>query len=158
MVSHEGTGVTERQVVVLELREAGHTHREVAEILGTTDSNVSAIERAAERNVEETRRTLELVRTLRSPIRFTVEAGTSCDTLVDTIYEHGDETDTRIDYRRPELYAHLYDALEECVEHNQFEASVEIGLTRDGDVEVFTDDPEDDRERLVDAERVRHRP
>lgn len=141
MGSADGTALTDRQVEVLELREAGHTQREVAEMLGTTDSNVSAIERAAERNVEEARRTLELVRTLRSPVRFTAEAGTSFDDLVDEVYERGDQAGIRVAYRRPELYPHLYGMLEECIEHNEFEASVEVGLTRNGEVEVFTDEP-----------------
>ncbi|MGM0590756.1 MAG: sigma factor-like helix-turn-helix DNA-binding protein, partial [Halobacteriota archaeon] len=55
MVSAGSTTLTERQVEVLELREQGYTQREVADRLGTTDSNVSAIERAAEQNVEKAR-------------------------------------------------------------------------------------------------------
>ncbi|MFC7256169.1 Tfx family DNA-binding protein [Haloplanus litoreus] len=77
--------MTERQVEVLELRGAGHTQREVAEMLGTTDSNVSAIERAAEGNVEKAQGTLELLRMIRSPVRFTVATGASFDDVVDRV-------------------------------------------------------------------------
>ena len=73
MVSAAPTVLTERQVEVLKLREQGQTQQEVAEQLGTTDSNISAIERAAEQNVTKARRTLALVRTIlrvdRSPDR-----------------------------------------------------------------------------------------
>lgn len=48
MTSAKSTTLTERQVEVLELREQGQTQQEVADRLGTTDSNISAIERAAE--------------------------------------------------------------------------------------------------------------
>jgi DNA-binding protein, Tfx family len=63
MVSAESTTLTERQVEVLELREQGQTQQELADHFGTTDSNISAIERAAEQNIEKARRRLELVRT-----------------------------------------------------------------------------------------------
>lgn len=141
MPSAEGTILTDRQVEVLELREQGKTQREVAEQLGTTDSNVSAVERAAERNVEKARQTLELVRTVRSPVRFSVPAGTNFDRLVSAVYARGDDAGVKVAYCRPELYAHLYGAAEEHTEQNRLETAIEIGLTSDGEVRVFTDDP-----------------
>ncbi|WP_142861012.1 Tfx family DNA-binding protein [Salinigranum halophilum] len=137
MVSPDSTTLTARQVEVLELREAGHTQQEVAERLGTTDSNVSAIERAANTNVEKARKTLELVRTLRSPVRFTVDAGTSFDDLVDRVYTECDAAGTQVSYCRPELYAHLFGQLEPHTQRNRLETAVDVGVTREGDVTVF---------------------
>lgn len=138
MVSPESTALTERQVEVLELREGGRTQQQVAELLGTTDSNVSAVERAAVQNVEKARRTLELIRVLRSSVRFTVDAGTSFDELVDRVYRQGDEAGTTVAYCRPELYSHLFEQLEPQTSHNRLEVPVEVGLTRDGEVKLFT--------------------
>jgi Tfx family DNA-binding protein len=140
MIDASGTILTERQVEVLELREGGRTQREVADELGTTDANVSAVERAAEANVEKARRTLELVRTLRAPAQFTVPAGTYFDDLVDRVYDHGDEAGIKVDYCRPELYAHLYALLEGETSANRLDSAVRIGLTEDGEVKVFTDE------------------
>ena len=140
MVAADSTTLTERQVEVLELRERGHTQQEVANQLGTTDSNISAIERAAEQNVEKARRTLELVRTVRSPVQFSVSPGTSFDDLVTSVYAHGDEAGIKIAYCRPELYTHLYGALEGCTNQNELEATIDVGLTTEGDVRVFTGD------------------
>jgi len=140
MVSAESTTLTDRQVQVLELREQGLTQREVADRLGSTGSNVSAIERAAERNVEQARGTLQLIRTIRSPVRLTVDAGTTFDDLVDTIYARGDEDGVKIAYCRPELYAHLFGQLESHTTRNRLDTAVEIGLTRDGEVKVFVGD------------------
>jgi Tfx family DNA-binding protein len=137
MVATESTTLTERQVEVLELREAGHTQREVAERLGSTASNVSAIERAAERNVEQARRTLELIRTIRAPVRITVEAGATFDELVETVYDRSDDAGTTVAYCRPELYAHLYGALESHTRRNRLGRTVEVGVTREGEVRVF---------------------
>ena len=139
MLSPESTTLTERQVEVLELRERGHTQREVADRLGTTDSNVSAVERAAERNVEKARRTLELIRTIRSPVRFSVPRGASFDELITSVYSNGDEAGIRVAYCRPELYAHLYGALEDATERNELMERVDVGITDEGEVRVFTE-------------------
>jgi Tfx family DNA-binding protein len=140
MRSAASTTLTERQVEVLDLREQGHTQREVADQLGTTDSNISAIERAAEQNIEKARRTLELVRTIRSPIQFSVSPGTSFDDLVTSVYSHADEAGIKIAYCRPELYTHLYGVLEACTTQNELEATIDVGITNQGEVRVFTGD------------------
>ncbi len=142
MAQTEGTILTDRQVEVLDLREQGLTQKEVAERLGTTDANVSAVERAAESNVEKARRTLELVRTLRAPVQFTLSPGASFDELVDEIYARGDDAGVKVAYCRPELYTHLYGQLEEQTSRNVLEDPVRIGLTGAGEVKIFTDTPE----------------
>ena len=139
MVDPRTTNLTDRQVEVLELREGGRTQQEVAEVLGTTDSNVSAVERAAEENVEKARRTLELVRTLRAPVQFTASPGTSFEALIDRVYSRGDAAGIKVAYCRPELYTHLYGILEDVTDDNQLVAAVRIGLTEDGEVKVFHD-------------------
>lgn len=137
MPTAEGTVLTDRQVEVLELREQGHTQQEVAEELGTTDSNVSAIERSARDNIQKAKHTLQLVRTIQSPVRFTVPQGTQFDTLVDEVYSQGDEADIKISYCRPELYSHLYNKLEAHTTQNNLQTAVEVGLHENGDVKVL---------------------
>jgi len=139
MTSAEETVLTDRQVEVLGLREQGLTQQEVADRLGTTASNVSAVERAAEENVRKARRTLALVRTVRSPVQFTVPADTKFDDLVGIVYDRGDEAGVKVDYCRPELYSHLYNELEPYTIQNRLEATVTVGLTEDGQVDVFTE-------------------
>lgn len=132
------TTVTERQAEVMRLRADGLTQAAIATRLGTTASNVSAIERAGQTNVERARRTLDLARVIRAPARVSMPAGTAFDDLVDAIYAEGDATGTRIEFCRPELYAHLYTRLDEALDAGRVATSVEIGLTRDGDVRVHT--------------------
>ncbi|MFA9418268.1 Tfx family DNA-binding protein [Natrinema sp. HArc-T2] len=140
MVATTETILTDRQVEVLRLRENGQTQQEVADTLGTTASNVSAVERAAEQNIEKARRTLELARTLRAPVQFTVPAGTSFDDLVTQVYARGDEAGIKIAYCRPELYTHLYGILEAVTDANQLNETITLGLTEDGEVKVYTDE------------------
>ena len=138
MTDTDGTVLTDRQVEVLELREQGYTQREVADRLGTTDANVSAVERAAEENVEKAWRTLELVRALRAPVQFTLPPGTTFEAVVDEVYARGDESGIKIAYCRPELYTHLYGQLEEYAAQNSLQRPVTLGLTEKGEVRVFT--------------------
>lgn len=139
MVSTEATILTDRQVEVLELRERGYTQQEVADELGTTDANVSAIERAAEQNIEKARRTLELTRTIRAPFRFTVDSGTAFTDLLDEVYDNANDAGVKVDSPRPELFVHLFGVLEDHLEQNQLTTDLEIGLTEDGEVKVFAD-------------------
>jgi Tfx family DNA-binding protein len=134
----ENSLLTDRQAEVLELREKGLTQRTVAERLGTTASNVSAVERAATDNVERARRTLEHVRLLRAPVRLTFERGSGFDEIVEEIYAAGDDAGVRIDYCRPELYSHLYTHLTESFDDSKLVQDVEVGLTRDGSVELHS--------------------
>ena len=139
MAHADETVLTDRQVEVLELREEGHTQREVADRLGTSDSNVSAIERAAEENVAKARRTLELLRTLRAPVRFTVPRNADFDHLVESVYERGDEAGVKVKYCRPELQSHLYGELEPYTSGNRLDTGVTVGLTEGGEVRVYPD-------------------
>ncbi|MDH5019635.1 Tfx family DNA-binding protein [Halobacterium rubrum] len=140
MVTSEHTVLTDRQVEVLELREQGYTQREIADRLGTTDSNVSAVERAARANVEKAQRTLDLVAAIRAPVRFTAPAGESFDDLVDEVYARGDDADVTVAYPRPELYSVLYEELSAHASQNRLETPVEVAVSADGDVTVHVEE------------------
>jgi len=136
VVATENTVLTDRQVEVLELRREGYTQQEVADRLGTTGSNVSAVERAARANIEKAERTLELVATLRAPVRFTASAGESFDDLVDEVYARSDEAGVTVAYPRPKLYSVLYEDLAAAASQNRLAVPVEVGVSADGDVTV----------------------
>ena len=139
MVTSEHTVLTDRQVEVLELREQGYTQREIADRLGTTDSNVSAVERAARTNVEKAERTLDLVAAIRAPVRFTAPAGESFDDLVDEVYARGDDAGVAVAHPRPKLYSVLYEELSAHASQNRLETPVEVAVSVDGDVTVHVE-------------------
>jgi hypothetical protein len=135
----DDTFLTERQREVLVLRQEGKTQREIADEFGTSVSNVSMIESAAEENVEKARRTVELAKYIRTPNRVDVEPGNHIDDIVETVYDMGDVQGVKIEYSRPELYSHIYTSLSELFEGEHFDASVGIGITDDGKVEFYRD-------------------
>lgn len=135
----EATGLTDRQTEILRRRFAGETQQAIADDLGTTAANVSAIERAARDNVEQARRTLDLVRTLRTPARTTVDADTDIHELVETIYACGDDAGIKVAYPMPELYSHVGDRLDGVLDGARLRSPVEVGIERDGEVVFYTD-------------------
>jgi len=135
----DDTFLTERQRRVLVLREEGKTQREIADEFGTSASNVSMIQSAAEENVKKARRTVELAKYIRTPNRVEVEPGDHIDEVVETVYDMGDVQGVKIEYSRPELYSHIYTSLSELFEGEHFDASVGIGITDDGKVEFYRD-------------------
>jgi Tfx family DNA-binding protein len=133
----EDTFLTERQKQVLVLREEGETQREIAEEFGTSASNVSMIQKAAEENIEKAHRTVELAKHIRTPQRVDVEPGDHIDDVIETVYDMGDVQGVKIEHSRPELYTHIYTSLSELFEGEHFDDEVGIGITEDGNVEFY---------------------
>lgn len=135
---------TERQIEVLRRRARGQTQQEIATEFGTTASNISRIEAAAETNIDKAHRTIDVARLIHAAVRFQAAPGTEFDTLVDLIYEHGDTADIVIEYARPKLYAYLYSELAEVAADNTLQESVEVGITEAGELSVAVDAPPPD--------------
>lgn len=129
-----GTFLTERQAEILELRHRGLTQPEIAERLGTSVANVSAVEKSARTNVERARRTDSLARLLRSAVRFTAAEGTDLRDVVDRVYEHGNRSDVKVTYGDPELTTYLRSCLGDRLDGNVLTATTQVGITPDGDV------------------------
>lgn len=134
------TSLTERQAEVLELREAGLTQREIAERLGTTVPNISAVERAGRDNVARARRTVELARRLETDDWFEPADGAHIRDIVDGIYALGDEAGVKVSYSDPELAAYLHVQLRDRLEGRRLTAPVEVGVTEDGGVVTYAPD------------------
>jgi Tfx family DNA-binding protein len=137
MVEPVETVLTTRQVEVLEQRSRGKTQQEVANELGTTDSNVSSIERAARENIEKARRTLELSRTIDASVRVRAAAGDPFETLIDRVYAEADAADISVAYSRPELSGRLFEDLGPAVGAGKLKSSVVVGVDASGEVELF---------------------
>jgi Tfx family DNA-binding protein len=131
------TNLTERQAEVLRRRYAGETQQSIADDLGTTASNVSAVERAARDNVEQARRTLAFDRTLRTPARTTLEADADIHEIVDTIYDLGDDAGIKIAYPLPELFTHVTEELDAVLDGARLRSDVEVGIENEGEVVFY---------------------
>lgn len=133
-VDLDETFLTERQAEVLARRNDGLTQRAIADDIGTSVANVSAVEGAARRNVARARRTLTLARLLGAAVRLRAEAGTDLREVVDRVYGAGDEAGVRIAYTDPELATHLHAHLADRLEDRRLTDDAAVGVLEDGEV------------------------
>jgi len=82
--------LTRRQLEVLKMRREGRSQQEVAEILGTTRSNVSILEKRAHNNIARAERTLQQWMMIQAPISLRIKAGTDVFDLPALIFQEAD--------------------------------------------------------------------
>ncbi|MEA3282425.1 MAG: Tfx family DNA-binding protein [Euryarchaeota archaeon] len=132
------TNLTERQMLVLRLRNDGRSQEEIASGLGTTKQNISAIEKMARKNIEQAENTIEFIKTLDAPVWFEVAVGTRLGDLVGMIYERADSENmgVHVRYDGVALASRIRDLAEKQIRHRVVVIGFDIGITGSGDVLV----------------------
>lgn len=136
------TVLTERQARILALRADGSTQAEIADELGTSIANVSAIESSGRDNIRRANRTITAAQILQAKIRFTVSAGTTIRELTDRVYEAGNNAELKISYPSAELTELLRQHLQDRLDASTLTESVAIGISDEGNVVVHPTDLE----------------
>ncbi len=132
------TNLTERQMLVLRLRNDGRSQEEIASGLGTTKQNISAIEKMARKNIERAENTLKFIKTLDAPVWFEVAVGTRLGDLVGTIYERADSENmgVHVRYDGVALASRIRDLAKKQIRHRVVVIGFDFGITGNGDVLV----------------------
>jgi len=132
------TNLTERQMLVLRLRNDGRSQEEIASGLGTTKQNISAIEKMARKNIERSENTIKFVKTLDAPVWFEVAVGTRLGDLVGMIYRKADSENmgVHVRYDGVALASRIRDLAEKQIRHRVVVIGFDIGITGNGDVLV----------------------
>jgi Tfx family DNA-binding protein len=132
------TNLTERQMLVLRLRNDGRSQEEIASGLGTTKQNISAIEKMARKNIERSENTIKFVKTLDAPVWFEVAVGTRLGDLVGMIYKKADSENmgVHVRYDGVALASRIRDLAEKQIRHRVVVIGFDIGITGNGDVLV----------------------
>ncbi|MEA1966347.1 MAG: Tfx family DNA-binding protein [Euryarchaeota archaeon] len=132
------TNLTERQMLVLRLRNDGRSQEEIASGLGTTKQNISAIEKMARKNIERSENTIKFVKTLDAPVWFEVAVGTRLDDLVGMVYRKADSENmgVHVRYDGVALASRIRDLAEKQIRHRVVVIGFDIGITGNGDVLV----------------------
>ncbi|MEA3324321.1 MAG: Tfx family DNA-binding protein [Euryarchaeota archaeon] len=132
------TNLTERQMLVLRLRNDGRSQEEIASGLGTTKQNISAIEKMARKNIEQAKNTIKFIKTLDAPVWFEVAVGTRLGDLVGMVYERADSENlcVHVRYDGVALASRIRDLAEKQIRHRVVVIGFEVGITGNGDVLV----------------------
>ncbi len=131
------TFLTERQIEVFLRREKGETLAEIAKALGTTRSNVCAIERAARKNIERAYRTIKLVESLLYESVIRVPIGTDLYDIPGLVYRKADELGIKVEMSGPMLLKFIVEQCGEKLRNREVLREITIGISSDGNITVL---------------------
>ncbi|MGB9827729.1 MAG: Tfx family DNA-binding protein [Thermosphaera sp.] len=127
--------LTEKQYRVLELRSKGYTQAQIAEILGSSRSNVSMLEKAALEKIRLARETLKLYQELNSAAVVIVEPGTHLVDIPGIILRKADEVNVKLRANFTLIYDMLrYKAGQKNRVTNR---EIKILIMKDGSIDVL---------------------
>jgi len=124
--------LTRRQVAVLKLRRQGLSQQEVAEILGTTRSNVSILEKRALQNVSRARATLREWTMIHAPISITVPAGTDLFDLPGLVFQEADRAGIKLEIGSVDIVVQIREKAPEALRKRVVVRDLEVAVTEDG--------------------------
>ncbi|HNX09914.1 MAG TPA: Tfx family DNA-binding protein [Methanothrix sp.] len=128
--------LTERQIKVLQMRQAGMSQQQIADLMGTTRSNVSILERRAHQNIARAERTLLQWTMLRAPISIKAKAGTDVFDLPRAIFAAADELGIRLPVTSLDIVVQLKRRAPRLFKRRALEREVLISVTEEGEVMV----------------------
>jgi len=128
--------LTERQLKVLQLRLQGRSQQEVADLLGTTRSNISILEKRAHQNISRAERTLQQWMMVRAPISLKAKSGTDVFDLPKMIFEAADERSIRLPVTSLDVIVQLRRKAPRLFKKRALQQDAEIFVTEEGDVLV----------------------
>ena len=137
MINIEDTFLTERQLEVYIRRKRGESLSEIANALGTSRSNICAIERKAKNNIKKALNTIKLIESLEYPVRITINAGTDLYDIPGIIYRKADERDIKIPLSGPSILRLIEDTCSHKLRNRQVLRDIVIGINERGDVTIF---------------------
>ena len=121
--------LTPEQIRVLKLLREGKSRKEIAEILGTSVSNVYMIEKRALRNVEIAKRTLQQYLEIQGEVTMRVPAGVPLREIPELVVEEANKYGVKLKVTTSDI---LYDLIKELGDVDNAPMEVEIRILRDG--------------------------
>jgi len=124
--------LTSRQISVLRLRRKGLSQQDVAELLGTTRSNVSILEKRALQNVARARATLKEWTMIQAPVSLTVPAGTDVFEVPALIFREADKSKIKLDMNSVDIVVQIKRKAPEALRTRVILRDLEVAVTEDG--------------------------
>lgn len=128
--------LTERQIFVLRMRSKDLSQQEVSEILGTTRSNVSILEKRAHQNVERAKNTLRQWTMIQAPVSVTVPEGTDVFEVPGRVFQEADRKGVRLSLNSLDLIVRLRSEAPQVLKKRVVLRDLEIFVTENGEVLV----------------------
>ncbi len=128
--------LTERQIQVLKLRKEGRSQAEVADILGTTRSNISILEKRAHQNIHRAEQTLRQWMMIKAPISLKVKEGTDVFDLPKIIFDAADQIAIELPVTSLDIIVQLRRKSPQLFRKRAVLRDVDVYVTEDGELLV----------------------
>lgn len=128
--------LTERQLEVLKLRHKGRSQQEIADIMGTTRSNISILEKRAHQNIARAQNTLRQWMTIQAPISLKVTAGTDVFDIPARIFQAADRMYIQLPATSLDIIVQLRRRAPELFKKRDLLQDIDIYVTEDGELIV----------------------
>jgi HTH-type transcriptional regulator, fmd operon transcriptional regulator len=128
--------LTERQIEVLKLRSKGRSQQDVANVMGTTRSNISILEKRAHQNISRAKTTLRQWMTIQAPISLKITAGTDVFDIPARIFQAADRMSIQLPATSLDIIVQLRREAPELFKKRSLLQNIEIYVTEDGELIV----------------------
>lgn len=124
--------LTDRQKIVLQYRREGKTQQEIADILQTSRSNVSTIEKAANENLRMAKEALAFMYSLEATLLCTLDAGGDLNHEAFLIYKAAQQLEIKVQYTAGALINRITSAVPEKLHGTIIREDINIYLNENG--------------------------
>jgi len=131
------TFLTEKQLEVYVRRRKGESLAEIAKALGTTRSNVCALERAAKRNIERAYNTIKLIETILYKSVILIPKGIDLYDIPGIVYKKADELGIKIKMSGPMLLKFIVERCGERLRNREVLSDILIGIDPQGSISIL---------------------
>jgi len=118
------------------MRSKDLSQQEVSEILGTTRSNVSILEKRALQNVERAKNTLRQWAMIQAPVSVMVPEGTDVFEVPGRVFQEADRKGVRLSLNSLDLIVRLRNEAPQVLKKRVVLRDLEIFVTENGEVLV----------------------
>lgn len=129
--------LTDRQKMVIQYRKDGLTQQEIADLLQTTRSNISLIEKSANENIRLAKEALAYVYSQNSTLIYTIAAGGELTREAYSIYKSARRLSIKVQYDTGALINRIMLAVPEKLAGTTVKEDINIYLNSTGIIYVY---------------------
>lgn len=129
--------LTDRQKMVIQYRKDGLTQQEIADLLQTTRSNISLIQKSANENIRLAKEALAYVYSQNSTLVCTLSAGSELTREAYTIYKSARQLNIKVQYDTSALINRIMLAVPEKLAGTAVKEDINIYLNPTGIIYVY---------------------
>ncbi|MDO5844674.1 MAG: Tfx family DNA-binding protein [Methanocorpusculum sp.] len=129
--------LTDRQKFILMRRKEGLTQNEIAQLLDTTRSNVTLIEKSAKSNIAQAKQALEFIYSLEATLVCTLSEGTDLKNEIFIVFKAAASLNIKIQFKAGALLNFVTTSVPEKLNGDLIIEDINVYLNNTGVIYVY---------------------